>query len=181
MRHSNGAPLVRIFGPQDMDRRGGTIAFYLLDPAGEPFDVRRRGSAGRRERISLRTGCFCNPATVKWPTTCGVRKWRSVLSVTRRRCLYSSSFELIHRRRARRPAPSACRSGVASNFADVSRFLDFVDGFRDRRAADLDRVGAEDFAPSGPARYGLESGSGNPNSYQPGVRHPCSKQHARNS
>lgn len=61
LRHGNGAPLVRIYGPLDGHMRGATIACNLLDPEGRVIDeriVERHASAAR---ISLRTGCFCNP------------------------------------------------------------------------------------------------------------------------
>jgi len=39
LRHSDGAPLIRVFGPTNMHRRGATIAWYLLDANGRPYDV----------------------------------------------------------------------------------------------------------------------------------------------
>lgn len=61
LRHPGGAPAVRIYGPATMNDRGGTVAFNLLDPAGEviAFDLVER-SLGTRG-ISVRGGCFCNP------------------------------------------------------------------------------------------------------------------------
>jgi len=32
--------MARVFGPSDLARRGGTIAFYLLAPDGAPYDAR---------------------------------------------------------------------------------------------------------------------------------------------
>jgi len=65
LRHANGSPLVRIYGPADMRDRGGTVALNLLDAAGRVVDYRlveaRAASAG----ISLRGGCFCNPGAAE--------------------------------------------------------------------------------------------------------------------
>ncbi|HLI06408.1 MAG TPA: aminotransferase class V-fold PLP-dependent enzyme [Ktedonobacteraceae bacterium] len=61
LRHSNGTPLAQVYGPHTTDRRGGTIALNFFDPRGSLIDERvvdRRASA---MRLSLRTGCFCNP------------------------------------------------------------------------------------------------------------------------
>ncbi len=61
LRHANGTPLVRFYGPTDMQDRGATLALNFQDPHGEQIDhldVERRAAA---RRISLRTGCFCNP------------------------------------------------------------------------------------------------------------------------
>jgi selenocysteine lyase/cysteine desulfurase len=44
-----------------MDGRGATVAFNFLDPAGRVVDERVVGRDAAARRISLRTGCFCNP------------------------------------------------------------------------------------------------------------------------
>ena len=52
LRHSNGAPLIKVFGPQDMDRRGATIALYIVDPQGHAYDVYDvEKAAGRRAHL----------------------------------------------------------------------------------------------------------------------------------
>lgn len=61
LRHHNGAPLVQIYGPRDCRARGGTIALNFLDPTGKPIDERLVSRRANQQRISLRTGCFCNP------------------------------------------------------------------------------------------------------------------------
>ncbi len=61
LRHANGAPRVAVYGPMDTRHRGGTIPFNLLEPDGSivPFPAVEAFAAARR--ISVRTGCFCNP------------------------------------------------------------------------------------------------------------------------
>jgi selenocysteine lyase/cysteine desulfurase len=61
LRHPNGQPLVRLYGPSTGERRGGTLAFNLHDPAGAIVDHRLVEQAANEVGISLRTGCFCNP------------------------------------------------------------------------------------------------------------------------
>ncbi|HYM61188.1 MAG TPA: aminotransferase class V-fold PLP-dependent enzyme [Thermoanaerobaculia bacterium] len=61
LRHKNDTPLVRVYGPHDMTSRGGTIVFNILDPAGEPVPYGLVETRARRNGISLRGGCFCNP------------------------------------------------------------------------------------------------------------------------
>jgi selenocysteine lyase/cysteine desulfurase len=61
LRHRNGAPLVRIYGPADLTARGGTIAVNVLarDGSAIPFaEVEHRAAA---RNVALRGGCFCNP------------------------------------------------------------------------------------------------------------------------
>ncbi len=61
LRHRDGAPLVRLYGPRTTDARGGTISFNVLGPDGRVVDFRRVEAAAADRRIALRTGCFCNP------------------------------------------------------------------------------------------------------------------------
>jgi selenocysteine lyase/cysteine desulfurase len=61
LRHRDGAPMVRLYGPPDGDRRGGTVALNLLDPDGKIIDERAVARDAAARNISLRTGCFCNP------------------------------------------------------------------------------------------------------------------------
>jgi len=61
LRHSNGAAMVSIYGPLDMEGRGASIAFNLLDPQGRLIDHQRVDERATAQQISLRTGCFCNP------------------------------------------------------------------------------------------------------------------------
>ena len=53
--------MVRIYGPATTDMRGGTITLNLYDPDGHLLDYRRVEELAGAQRISLRTGCFCNP------------------------------------------------------------------------------------------------------------------------
>ncbi|MDH3207780.1 MAG: aminotransferase class V-fold PLP-dependent enzyme [Gemmatimonadota bacterium] len=65
VRHANGAPAVRLYGPTDGVDRGGTASFNLLDAEGHivPYgDVER---AAGLEGIALRGGCFCNPGAAE--------------------------------------------------------------------------------------------------------------------
>jgi selenocysteine lyase/cysteine desulfurase len=61
LRHGNGERVARIYGPLDMDRRGGTLAINLYDSKGDHIDHRRVEEGANERKISLRTGCFCNP------------------------------------------------------------------------------------------------------------------------
>jgi molybdenum cofactor sulfurtransferase len=61
LQHANGLPLARIYGPRSTDRRGGTITFNFYDSGGRPIDHRLVEERANAARISLRTGCFCNP------------------------------------------------------------------------------------------------------------------------
>src|SRR5580693_2803840 len=57
LKHGNGAPMVRLYGPPDGEARGGTVAFNFLDARGAVVDEREVVREGWREfgRRDLRT------------------------------------------------------------------------------------------------------------------------------
>ncbi|WP_416970745.1 aminotransferase class V-fold PLP-dependent enzyme [Streptomyces sp. 4F14] len=65
LRHPGGEPAVRVLGPLSTEDRGPTVAFNLLRPDGSPVDERVLQLAAAEARISLRTGCFCNPGVAE--------------------------------------------------------------------------------------------------------------------
>jgi selenocysteine lyase/cysteine desulfurase len=140
LRHTVGTPLVEVFGPADMECRGATIAFYLLDPAGQVLDVHLLESLAGREMISLRTGCFCNPGDGEIAhqierdemAECFVGKTKPVT--------FSECHEIIRDATGKMPNTMRVSLGLASNFADVYRFMNFAASFRDRSAGEVGRL-----------------------------------------
>jgi len=65
LRHPDGAPAVRVLGPLSAENRGPTVTFNLLHPDGTPVDERLLQRAAAGARVSLRTGCFCNPGVAE--------------------------------------------------------------------------------------------------------------------
>jgi selenocysteine lyase/cysteine desulfurase len=53
--------LVRVFGPTTTQARGGAVTVNFYDEKGSPIDHRFIESEANKMKISLRTGCFCNP------------------------------------------------------------------------------------------------------------------------
>lgn len=127
LRHGNGAPLVQFYGPVGTRARGGTVAFNFLDPAGEIVDERAVARDTTAAGISVRTGCFCNPGAGEWAfglsrATVRGAFWRGF---ARQRTLtvdeYIGIFGLS--------VGGAVRAsvGLASNDADIDRFLEFAE------------------------------------------------------
>lgn len=126
LRHPNGTPAATIYGPRDWDRRGATVAFNFLHPDGRVVDERYVDRVARLHNVSLRTGCFCNPGagevafTISRETLVG-GEFGDGMTLDD----YISEIGL--------PSGGAVRAslGLASNFADVHRFLAFADEFID--------------------------------------------------
>lgn len=125
MKHRNGMPLVQIYGPRNTAQRGGTIAFNFLTPDGRIVDERLVDRRAARARLSLRTGCFCNPGVGE--ATFGITQQvlREQLSDKQIMSLddYIVALGL--------PSAGAIRisPGLVTNFRDASRFLQFARSF----------------------------------------------------
>ena len=58
---TGGAPRIAVYGPTGTARRGGTVAFNLLDAEGTAIPYEQVERAARDVGIAIRGGCFCNP------------------------------------------------------------------------------------------------------------------------
>jgi selenocysteine lyase/cysteine desulfurase len=131
MRHSNGHPMVRIYGPATTEARGGTVTLNLYDPQGHLLDYRRLEELAGQEGISLRTGCFCNPGAGEVAE--GLTEEDILAALTLGADVNLFSFLRLMQSRGHKSAGAIRASiGLASNFADVWRFVHFVEGFRDQ-------------------------------------------------
>jgi selenocysteine lyase/cysteine desulfurase len=126
LRHSNGRPLVVIYGPRQAEQRGATITFNLHASDGSVLDHRAVEARANRQRISIRTGCFCNPGAGEMALGLSKSDLESCLTQpgTRmtqddfRRCIDGKSTGAVR-----------VSMGLATTFGDVQTFLRFVEGF----------------------------------------------------
>jgi molybdenum cofactor sulfurtransferase len=122
LRHSNGRPAIEIYGPSDCTERGGTIAFNFLDPDGKIIDERVIGERLAALKLSVRTGCFCNP---------GVGEVVMNLKADTLGKCYSRDDLVTYEQflaALGMPTGGAVRVslGLVSNFSDVYRFMQFT-------------------------------------------------------
>jgi selenocysteine lyase/cysteine desulfurase len=133
LRHSNGAPLVRIYGPRGVDQRGGTVAFNLLDTAGELVDFRIVEERANEANISIRTGFFCNPGAAEFAFDYhDDEAFRCISTMTAETFTLQQFSDCMGDQ-----AVGAVRAslGIASNDADVERLCQVLATFRDADAS----------------------------------------------
>jgi selenocysteine lyase/cysteine desulfurase len=136
-RHANGKPLYRVFGPDTMDRRGSTIAFYLLDPDGAVFDVYEIERLAGEQSISVRTGCFCNPGDGEIAHSISRDEMATCFTEPEVPVTLSDCQRIIEDATGKVPNTIRISLGIASTFADVWRFARFAEEFRGKPAAAL--------------------------------------------
>jgi selenocysteine lyase/cysteine desulfurase len=139
LRHSNGRAMVRIYGPATMHDRGGTITLNLYDPQGHLLDYRRVEELAGEERISLRTGCFCNPGAGEIAE--GLTDEDMQAGYELKENINLQSFRRLMQARGHKSAGAIRASvGLASNFEDVRRFVSFLARFRDQTSLAIGEV-----------------------------------------
>ncbi|HSK08904.1 MAG TPA: aminotransferase class V-fold PLP-dependent enzyme [Vicinamibacterales bacterium] len=135
LRHDNGEPLVRLYGPASTTGRGATLALNFYDRVGRHLDHRLIERQANRERISLRTGCFCNPGAGETALGLSKRELDSCFLRSNRRMTFDDFRRCIDGKGSGAVRVSL---GLASNFADVqamrhfaAQFLEWSDGAED--------------------------------------------------
>lgn len=125
IKHANGLPLIKIYGPIDTWDRGGTIAMNFVNPDGIVIDHRFIEERASELNISLRTGCFCNPGAGELALGISSGELNSCFNRPdhQQRLTYDEFRLCIDHK-----ASGAVRIsvGLASNFADVEAFLAFA-------------------------------------------------------
>ncbi len=128
LRHGNGDRVARIYGPVEMDGRGGTVALNVYDSGGGHIDHRLVEERANRWGISLRTGCFCNPGAGEMAmglerdeiVGCLVQSGNRMTVDEFRQCIDDKSTGAVR-----------VSFGVASTFEDAFTVLRFLEEFRE--------------------------------------------------
>jgi molybdenum cofactor sulfurtransferase len=132
--HSNGKPLIHLYGPANTDRRGGTVTINFFDPQGKLIDYRTVEAEANQINISLRTGCFCNPGAGE--KAHGLTRDDLADCFQRdERMTFEEFIRVMHGKAIDAVGAVRVSVGLATNFADIYRFVQFAETFIDRPAA----------------------------------------------
>jgi selenocysteine lyase/cysteine desulfurase len=130
LRHSNGRPVIRLYGPASTEMRGATIEVNYYDPNDVLFDCNRVESMANEQNISLRAGCHCNPGARE----ISIGLTESDLAVCFRdkeRMTYGQFMQVMD---CNTTGAVRASLGLATTFADVYRYMQFAETFIDRPA-----------------------------------------------
>jgi len=131
LKHANGRSLVRIYGPITTTMRGGVVTMNFYDPDGHLLDYRRIEELAGVRRISLRTGCFCNPGTGE--TAEHITEDDILAALDQSHDMSLPRFlQFITHRGGKSAGAIRVSVGIASNFDDVQRFVEFAASLRDQ-------------------------------------------------
>jgi selenocysteine lyase/cysteine desulfurase len=130
LRHSNGRPVVQLYGPANTDQRGGTVQVNFFDPAGRMIDCLDVERLANEARISLRAGCHCNPGAREVALGFTREDLADCFSDQASRT-FAQFLQAIDGK-----TTGALRAslGLASTFADAYAYVQFASTFIDRPA-----------------------------------------------
>lgn len=146
LRHSNGTPLAEVYGPHNTDKRGGTIALNFFDPHGSMIDERVVDRRASEIRLSLRTGCFCNPGAGEAAFNLSKETLRKVFHEEPRNTLPQlfkgeggmSWDQFLADLGMQSGGAVRVSLGLVTNFADVYRLVQFARTFLDTLPGESD-------------------------------------------
>ncbi|MEY3051442.1 MAG: Molybdenum cofactor sulfurtransferase [Bacteroidota bacterium] len=130
LRHDNGEPQVDIFGPAERRDAGGTMIMAFRNPDGTKIRFERIESLANERKISIRSGCFCNPGldeTNNCLTAAELTQYFSSRSAGN----YWDMIRFINKMRG----ATRVSVGIATTRGDLDAFLDFVGSLRNKTFA----------------------------------------------
>ncbi len=121
LHHANGRALVKVFGPHDMDRRGGNLVMNFFDENGNTVDFESIDVIARDKNISIRSGCFCNPG-IDEINNCITNDEMAKYFTSRDKGDYHDMVKYLGKMRG----ATRVSVGIASSVEDIEVFIDFL-------------------------------------------------------
>ncbi|HLP04670.1 MAG TPA: aminotransferase class V-fold PLP-dependent enzyme [Paludibacter sp.] len=128
LQHSNGEPLIKLYGPSNNEHRGGTFMLNFLDVAGQEFPLHQVEQNANDRLISFRTGCFCNPGIDELNHQINPEQLKTYF-VSREHGDYFDFVGFIGKMRG----AIRISVGFPTSYADINRFIEFARTFLNRK------------------------------------------------
>ena len=126
LRHTNGQPLVRCFGPEDRKDCGGTLIFNLLRADGTRLPFEDVDNKATKQMISIRSGCFCNPGIDELTNDISGASLKAYFAGPNEGNYYDMMQRLGKMRGATRVSV-----GIATSQEDLDTFVGFLSSYLD--------------------------------------------------
>jgi selenocysteine lyase/cysteine desulfurase len=127
LKHQNGAPLIKIYGPLTTDSRGGTITVNFFDAVGKLIPKHSLEKEANKRKISIRMGFFCNPGAGEIALEISADELSSCFS----RPHYSTDLDFQQCIDPKATGAVRISLGLVSSFGDIQAFIAFAETFLD--------------------------------------------------
>ncbi|MBU8921627.1 MAG: aminotransferase class V-fold PLP-dependent enzyme [Bacteroidales bacterium] len=126
LKHGNGKSVVRLYGPTERKMRGGSVTINIYDREGTVIDHQLVEKKANEWKISLRTGCFCNPGAGELALGLSKDEMITCMQGPESRMTIDEFRQCID---GKSTGAVRVSTGIASNFRDVRLFLELVRQF----------------------------------------------------
>lgn len=134
LKHDNGTPTVRIFGPLNTESRGGTIILNFQDKDGKTFSFDWIENQANKKLISIRSGCFCNPG-IDETNNCISSEEMTQFYTSRKEKYFDSSTNFLSymsQQIGRMRGATRVSFGIATTTKDIETFINFVSELKNK-------------------------------------------------
>ncbi|MCK4538798.1 MAG: aminotransferase class V-fold PLP-dependent enzyme [Candidatus Krumholzibacteria bacterium] len=126
LKHGNGKSVVRLYGPTEREMRGGSVTINIYDREGVVIDHQVVEKKANEWKISLRTGCFCNPGAGELALGLSKNEMITCMHGPESRMTVDEFRQCID---GKSTGAVRVSTGLVSNFRDVRLFLELVRQF----------------------------------------------------
>lgn len=126
--HDNGLPVVRIFGPLNTEKRGGTVILNFQDNMGNTFPFDWIEEETNKELISIRSGCFCNPGIDEINHGVSDEEMTRYFTSRKEKEFDSTAgyLKYMSEQIGRMRGATRVSFGIATTTKDIAKFVEFV-------------------------------------------------------
>lgn len=127
LEHSTGEKQLHIFGKPGSDQAGGTMIMTFRNPDGSKIDFEKIEELANEKKISIRSGCFCNPGLDE-TTNCLTTEEIAGYFQSRETGDYYDMIDTLHKMRG----ATRVSVGLATTRNDLDAFIDFVKSLKNK-------------------------------------------------
>ncbi len=140
IKHENGTPVVRLFGPLETENRGGTVILNFQDKDGKTFPFDWIETQANKELISIRSGCFCNPG-IDEINHCVSNEEMAQYFRSRKEKTFDSTtkyLKYMSEQIGRMRGATRVSFGIATTTYDIEKFVKFVSKLQNKSTLEVD-------------------------------------------
>ena len=118
LTHKNGRPLIKLYGPSNVENRGGTFLMNFFDQHGGQYPVELVEQIANVNKISIRTGCFCNPGIDELNHSVSGDLLKEYFT-----CRHNGDYQDMIRFLGKRRGAVRVSIGIATTSLDIEKFM----------------------------------------------------------
>jgi molybdenum cofactor sulfurtransferase len=130
LHHDNGRPIVKVFGPESFDNRGGNIIMNFFDPNEKAYSFNEIENLTNDQLISIRSGCFCNPG-IDEINNCITNEEISKYFMTRDNGDYYDMIAFLGKMRG----ATRVSVGLATSKKDLDKFIELTRSLKNKNCS----------------------------------------------